>query len=135
MSRIFNGVVKEMKGNTFFLGVLVGGVIGGMTMLLSAPKSGVQLRASIKENSQELSEKLYDLKSEAKQFLQLLEKSTREGTEVVRDFTEDVQETISSWKKDIAPHQVNIHNEIKEIEDTLNKLESALQSSRHNALN
>ncbi|MBM7659925.1 gas vesicle protein [Bacillus mesophilus] len=124
-----------MKGNTFFLGVVVGGIIGGVTMLLSTPKSGIQLRASIKENSQDLSEKLNNLKLETKGFLQLIEQSTKDGKEVVKEFTEDVQSTIASWKKEIAPHQINIHNEIKEIEETLSQLESALESSRQKALN
>jgi gas vesicle protein len=124
-----------MKGNTFLAGLVIGGIIGGITMLLSTPKSGGQLRVSIKENRQELSEKLYSLKLEAKEFLQLLEHSTKEGKEVVKKFTEDVQKTIVTWKKEIAPHQVNIHNEIQEIEETLNQLESILESSRRNALN
>ncbi|WP_456276026.1 YtxH domain-containing protein [Bacillus sp. AK128] len=119
-----------MKTNTFLVGVIVGSIVGGISMLLSTPKSGSQLRASIKENSQDLSEKLYNLKIEAKDFLQLLEQSTKDGKEVVKEFTEDVQNTIVSWKKDIAPHQVNIHNEIKEIEETLNQLELVLESSR-----
>jgi gas vesicle protein len=121
------------KGNSFMFGVVVGGIIGGITVLFSAPKSGVELRTSIKENSKDLSEKLHFLKIEAKDFLQLLDQSTKEGKEVVKAFAEDVQKTITTWKKEIEPHQISIQREIKEIEDTLNQLEKALQASHQPA--
>jgi gas vesicle protein len=119
------------KGNSFIVGVVVGGVIGSITMLLSTPKSGVELRTAVKENSRDLSEKLYHLKTEAKDFLSLLENSTKEGTEVVKEFAEDVQKTINVWKREIGPHQVNIQREMKEIEETLLQLEEAFAKNSH----
>lgn len=120
------------KGNSsFVVGVVVGGVIGSLTMLLSTPKSGSELRSAIKENSRDLSEKLFHLKNEAKDFLSLIETSTKEGTQVVKEFAEDVQKTIHEWKKEIEPHQVNIQREMKEIEETLQQLEEAVTANRH----
>lgn len=118
------------KGNSFLFGLIVGGVIGGFTILLSTPKSGVELRSSIKDSSRDLTYKLKHLKTEAKDFLQLVEQSTKEGKVVVKDFAEDVQKTINVWKKEIEPHQVNIQHEIEEIEETLLKLEEAFKNNQ-----
>ncbi|KAA0547527.1 YtxH domain-containing protein [Bacillus sp. BGMRC 2118] len=119
------------KSNSFVLGIVVGGVIGSIAMLLSTPKSGSELRSSIKVNSRDLSEKLTHLKNEAKDFLTLIETSTKEGTQVVKEFTEDVQKTISEWRRDIEPHQLTIQREMKEIEETLQQLEDAVSTNRH----
>ncbi len=118
------------KGNSLLLGLIVGGVIGGLSILLTTPKSGAALRTELKGTSRELSDRLQNIKAETKDFIHLLEKSTKEGEETVKDFAEDVQKSISIWKKEMVPHQVNIQRELKEIEQTMLLLEEATSQGR-----
>ncbi|CAH0117659.1 MULTISPECIES: YtxH domain-containing protein [unclassified Paenibacillus] len=45
------------KGKTFMVGALIGGIVGSVTALLFAPKSGRELRKDIKEGAQQVGEK------------------------------------------------------------------------------
>ncbi|MFD1739119.1 YtxH domain-containing protein [Bacillus salitolerans] len=114
------------KGNSFMLGFLIGGVVSGLSILLSTPKTGVELRSTIKHSSQDLLERLTHLKYEAKHFLHTVEQSSKEGKVLVKDFVDDVQKTVNHWKHAIEPNQKNIQREIAEIEKTLLSLEQTV---------
>ncbi len=111
------------KGNSLLLGLFVGGVIGGLSILLSTPKTGAELRTTLKESGRDISDRLQNIKTETMDFFELVERSTKEGKEVIKDFAEDIQKTISVWKNEIEPHQINIQKELQEIEQTLQRLE------------
>ncbi|WP_243735120.1 YtxH domain-containing protein [Paenibacillus turpanensis] len=52
---------NNMNGKDFLLGAVVGGVIGALTALLVAPKSGKELRGDIAEGYRQASEKTQEL--------------------------------------------------------------------------
>jgi gas vesicle protein len=49
------------NGKSFALGAIFGGVVGGLTALLLAPKSGDKLRKDLSKKYQDVSEKTQDL--------------------------------------------------------------------------
>ncbi|MFZ0564602.1 MAG: YtxH domain-containing protein [Chlamydiales bacterium] len=49
------------NGKSFFVGTLFGGIVGGVTALLFAPKSGEKLRKDIAKKCHNASEKTHEL--------------------------------------------------------------------------
>ena len=52
---------RRSSGKSFFVGTLFGGLVGGMTALLLAPKSGEKLRKDLGKKYHNASEKTHDL--------------------------------------------------------------------------
>lgn len=51
------------RGNDFVIGAIVGGVVGAITALLLAPKSGKELRADLADKSCRVAEKTQEIAS------------------------------------------------------------------------
>lgn len=79
--------------SSFLLGVMVGGVIGGVTALLLAPTSGKKLRRKI-------SDKAEDFYDEAQEYYESgrgkVEELYKEGRKKVTDIVEDAKKIVSS---------------------------------------
>jgi gas vesicle protein len=54
-------MAKQSNGKNFLIGTVVGGVVGAVTALLFAPKSGRELRADIAEQAQVIGEKTQEV--------------------------------------------------------------------------
>lgn len=73
MSEENNGLTKG-----FLIGLLAGGVIGAITALLYAPKSGKELRSEIKKKANDLAENASDyMKTAQKKTLEMINKGKR----------------------------------------------------------
>lgn len=59
--------MANMNGKDFLLGAVTGAVIGAVTALLFAPKSGRELRSDISEQYHNVSEKTQELAGKAKE--------------------------------------------------------------------
>lgn len=118
------------RSKSFFLGMLVGGAIGGAIALFSSPSSGKELRDRIQLNRQKLDDLLNELKTEGTHLKQQLVSTAKESIEVVREVTSDLNRSIQSWKNDIEPHKQALQQELKEIEEKIKELEESLSSSK-----
>ena len=83
-----------MSGSRFFEGLLLGGLMGYLFGILSAPKSGSDLRKQLADNSEDLykqaSDQLADLKEKTNQAVQDLQVR---GGEAIKKASTTVQET------------------------------------------
>lgn len=104
---------NNMNGKDFLLGAVVGGLLGAVTALLLAPKSGKDLRMDLSDQYQTVSEKTQKLAGEVSEKTQKLagevsEKTQKIATEVsaksqklAEEISEKSQE-LASKAKDVA---------------------------------
>lgn len=111
------------KGKSLLLGFVVGGVVSASATLLSAPKSGEQLRHQAKSSSTRFKHTLENLKDEGKDLTDQIARTSKEGATLLKDLSADVKTSIESWKNTIEPHQRNIQKHLQEIEKSLKELE------------
>ena len=52
-----------MKASQFLIGIAAGAVVGASTVLISTPKSGSEVRSTIKSTSTDFKEKLSDVQT------------------------------------------------------------------------
>ncbi|MEK8126431.1 YtxH domain-containing protein [Paenibacillus filicis] len=105
---------SENKGKEFLVGAVVGSVLGAITALLLAPKSGRELRSDIAEGYQQASEKTQQVASEVTEKTKQLasEVSSRTSTAAksisrqtsewagkAKDIAVQARDGVRSWRK------------------------------------
>jgi gas vesicle protein len=101
------------KGKSLFVGFLVGSVVAAATTLIAAPKSGIQIR-------KEVADKIDYLKKEGPKIASL----SKESIETLKEVAGDVIILIDRWKDDIEPHKQKLIEEIKDIQNAIEKMEN-----------
>ncbi|MDA7025989.1 YtxH domain-containing protein [Bacillus sp. CLL-7-23] len=116
------------KGRSLVAGLLVGGVIGGVTALLTTPTSGKNFRKQLKTNCGKFQDTVNKLKNDGVALKEQVIKTAQEGAEIIKDVGSELQSSIQEWKEAIKPHQQDLKKEIAEIEDKIKQLEKTLQN-------
>ncbi|TVY06699.1 YtxH domain-containing protein [Paenibacillus cremeus] len=102
--------MANKRGKDLLVGAVVGTVLGAVTALLFAPKSGRELRADISEGVQNISEKTQQIAGD------VTEKSKQLATDVIEK-TQAAAETIgrhtSEWAGKAKDAAVHVSNEVK----------------------
>lgn len=84
------------------LGAIVGGVLGAVTALLLAPKSGKELRADISEQAHQIGEKTQELAGALGARTQVLAKQVSthadEWMHKAKEVVDTVSEEVKQWK-------------------------------------
>lgn len=117
------------NGKSLFLGVLFGAVVGASVSLLTAPSSGEELRAKMKEQSERLKDILQDIRENGFDLKNQLSRTTKEGATLLKELSEDIKVSIESWKKSIQPHQENLQEHLRQIEESLKELEDKMKAN------
>jgi gas vesicle protein len=102
--------MTENKNKELVIGAVVGSVLGAVTALLFAPKSGRELRSDIKEGCQQVSEKTQEVAGSVVEKSKELASSISEKTQTA---VQTVGRTTSEWAgkaKDVA---VQVGQEVK----------------------
>lgn len=107
-------------------GVLIGSVIGGVSILLSTPTSGREFRRSLKKNQSQITNSLTQVVYEGKALTEQISKSASHAVSTISEVSSDIKDSINHWKKEIEGNQKNIQKELLEIESALEKLEKAI---------
>lgn len=81
--------MSDKKSKSFFLGLLAGGIIGATIALLYAPKSGKEMRESLKKNSQKIL-------GEAEEFIEVAKSTV---TDAINEAKRKSEELVSHAKK------------------------------------
>ncbi len=115
--------MNEKKG--FFKGVVIGGIIGTITALLFAPKSGEELRGDIKKKLDEASAELGHKTQEAKKTAQsgtkeLIEKAERLQT-ILNKKSDEISKSGKKVGKVTASEARNLAAQAKELSEQLAK--------------
>jgi len=111
-------------------GILVGGVVGAATALLTAPSSGKELRNQLKESKSEWIRIAQDLKEDAMDIKNSVAKVSKEGKEIIKELAGDVKMAVEEWQRDIEPNIEAMQEEMKDIQNTIAQLEQKLQEEK-----
>ncbi len=84
-------MARPSNGKSFFLGAFLGGVVGGVSALLFAPKTGKKMRQELACKYEDVSEKASDLLCEVCD-------QTQELVKKAQDIAADAKEAVSSLK-------------------------------------
>ena len=94
---------NNMNGKDFLLGAVVGGVIGAVTALLLAPKSGRELRGDISHQYQNVSEKTKHLASDVSEKTQAIARDvsvkSQEIASKAKEFGSKVASDVKDWNE------------------------------------
>ncbi|MEH7385320.1 YtxH domain-containing protein [Bacillus sp. JJ1521] len=111
---------------SLFYGLLIGSVIGGVSVLLSAPSSGKEFRRTLRNNQKHITDTLSQVVSEGKSVTEQVSKSTIQAVNTITEVSGEFTNSIYHWKKEIEGNQKNIQKELLEIESALEKLEKVV---------
>ncbi|WP_117170829.1 YtxH domain-containing protein [Paraliobacillus sediminis] len=111
------------NGKVLLFGFLAGGVVSAAATLLSAPKSGKELRGDVKTRSEDILHSLDRIKDDGKLLTEQIANTSKEGAALIKELSVDVKSSIESWKNTIEPHQKNIQKYLGQIEERLKELE------------
>lgn len=114
------------KNTSFFTGLIVGGIVGGIATLLTTPSSGKELRANLQANRKRLDTTLQQLKNESIILKNQMKEAAIEGTQVVKEVSADIKNAINQFKQEIEPHKIELQKEIDEVEKKIKQLEQTL---------
>lgn len=119
-----------MDKKAFAYGILVGGVVGAAAALLSAPLSGKDLRNQVKDSTNDWIKIATDIKDNAVDLKDSVAKLSKEGTEIFKDLASDVKMAVEEWQQDTDPNREALHKEMKEIQQTIARLEQKLHDNK-----
>ncbi|KAB2337132.1 YtxH domain-containing protein [Cytobacillus depressus] len=116
-----------MNSKSFLIGLIVGGAAASISALLTAPHSGRETRENVKANAECIKNQMAELKNQLIALSNSAVSATKEGKEAITALSSDIKTVITEWRHDILPHQQNLQNEIKRIEEAIDNLEKVLK--------
>ena len=118
----------NVNAKSFLYGVLIGGAIASISTLLSTPQNGKDARRNVKRTREQLQQSFHEIRGEAVNVKDQVNKAINVSKSVVTDVTEDLKTSISAWQNEIEPNKDKIEKNIVEIQDEIEKLEKSLQT-------
>jgi len=110
----------KMNGKDFFIGAVVGGVLGAMTALLFAPKKGSELRSDISDQYGKISEKTVELANtvgtKTSEVAKTVSAQTGELVEKAKVAAVSVADEVKAWKENRKETAPALEGDIVEIE-------------------
>lgn len=103
----------------FILGTIIGGIVGAVTAMLLAPKSGKELRSDLNEQAILVKDKSLQFKDTA------LEKGN-EWISVAKEKSTDIAKTVSEQSSQVA-------DKVKEVTDRIKSIEIKSEKTPSNA--
>jgi len=126
MIEVSKGEYSIMKTSTFFIGLAAGTVAAAITVLYSTPKSGSQLRTSVKSASTDMKELLIDSKEKINDLKVSITKLTAEAKKTIPGTIDDIKESIVEWQEVTEPNKQRMEKELHEIRTAIEKLEGLI---------
>ncbi|WP_456271911.1 YtxH domain-containing protein [Bacillus sp. AK031] len=115
-----------MKFKSVTYGILAGSAIGALATLLSAPKSGKDLKLQIKQNKDEWKAVLTEIKINAVEVKNSVSKLSTEGKHTISTIKDDMQHSIQTWQGSTEPNIQHIKDDIVQIEQLTEKMEQKI---------
>lgn len=117
---------NNMNTKDFLIGALIGGMVGAVSALLLAPKSGKELRHDINEHAVNVKDRSLQLKDTA------VERGN-EWISVAREKSSDIAKTVSKQSNQIASKVKELRSRIDENREQNSPEESAVENAGNSA--
>jgi gas vesicle protein len=115
-----------MKAKSLLIGFISGFTVAGVSVLLSTPNSGKELRLQLKHSKDETMDILHDLKGGILQLKEECVSATTVSKTQIQDFVKGVKEALEDWKQDSQVHTNAIQVQINDVEIAIQELETAI---------
>jgi gas vesicle protein len=115
-----------MKGKSLLIGFISGFTVAGVSVLLSTPSSGQDVRYKLKQSKDETMDLLQDVKRSIVQLKEECVSATTISKTQIQAFIQGVKETLEEWKQDSKAHTTAIQVQINDVETAIQELETAI---------
>ena len=119
-----------MKASTFFLGLTTGAIAAAVTVLYSTPKSGSEIRSTVKTAGSDWKENFYDLKIKIGKLKGSIASLSRDAKDQIPDAVDYVKQSVGNWKESTEPTKERLEKELIAIQETLESLERSILSQQ-----
>ncbi|MEI4770368.1 YtxH domain-containing protein [Psychrobacillus sp. FJAT-51614] len=124
-----------MKVSQFLIGIATGAIAGSVSVLLSTPQSGSELRSSLKTTSLDYKDKLKEVQIKLQDLKSSISQLSKASKEVVPETIEGFKKDITEWKNETTPLQHQLQAEIQSIQLAIEELEKTLPKPKEKVLN
>jgi gas vesicle protein len=118
-----------MKAKSLTYGLIIGGVIGSISSLLSTPSSGRELRSQIKSKKEDWSQVFEEMKVHLGELKDSINTLSQEGKDTVQQISKDLQASVKQWQASTEPNNQKLQQEIQLIQSKIEELESSLNNN------
>jgi gas vesicle protein len=118
-----------MKAKSLTYGLIIGGVIGSISSLLSTPSSGRELRSQIKSKKEDWSQVFEEMKVHLGELKDSISTLSQEGKETVQQISKDLQASVKQWQASTEPNNQKLQQEIQLIQSKIEELETSLTNN------
>jgi gas vesicle protein len=108
---------------SLLIGMGVGGVIGGISALLTSPTSGRDLRHTIHNNKENLLTTINNLREEGLNVKDQVIKASDTGKRFITTFSDEIKEPFETWSAETAQSRLKIEEELRQIDQSIQRLE------------
>ncbi|HSJ38784.1 MAG TPA: YtxH domain-containing protein [Planococcus sp. (in: firmicutes)] len=119
-----------MKASNFFIGLATGLAAGAAATLFSTPKSGEELRTSVKTASADWKEKLADVKEQVNQLKESVNHLKIEAKAHVPAAMEGLKQSMAEWQEGTAPAKEHLQLEIMAIQNAIEELQMSISKEK-----
>lgn len=124
------GAFKLMKVSNFFAGLAAGLAAGTITAILTAPKSGEELRGSIKSSGTEWKQSMNELKARITELKESINHLTAESKAQVPEAMDGLKASLQSWQEGTAPAKEHLQLEIQAIQNSIEQLQASISKDK-----
>ncbi|MFT8362859.1 MAG: YtxH domain-containing protein [Sporolactobacillus sp.] len=111
---------------SYTLGAIIGGVIGGATVLLTTPKKGEDFRNDLKEKATTIQQPLKEAANNLTAVKDRVIALKEDSMPVLKSTVSDIGNLLKDWKEDIQPYLTRIKNNVVQLEAAKEKLSNKM---------
>ncbi|MGX9135873.1 YtxH domain-containing protein [Rummeliibacillus sp. JY-2-4R] len=115
-----------MKTSSFVLGIATGLLGSATAILLTTPKSGKDLRLSLKEAKDAANNQVQDLKLQVANIKESVQQIQGEVKDKGPKFAKDVKSSIEKFQQETAPIQEHLKQEITALQNSVEEIQQEI---------
>ncbi|GAF65717.1 hypothetical protein BTS2_2616 [Bacillus sp. TS-2] len=108
-----------MKFSSYITGFVTGVSISAVASLLLAPKSGQELRHSIKSSANATQRNFIQIKNDGQELIEQLKETTQIGQQAVKELSNELVDSVEKWKNDVEPSIQSIKRDIHDLQKNI----------------
>ncbi|QQZ08294.1 YtxH domain-containing protein [Heyndrickxia vini] len=116
-----------MNKKMFAYGIIVGGIAGTLSALLTTPTSGKELRKQLSDSKNDWMSSAKDITKNVHELKNSIHVLSSEGKDIAIKFVSDIKSAISDWQNNIEENKESIFHEVQALKDSIEELESKIQ--------